>query len=383
MRIAHLVESYSPLSETFIYDIVSELSKDHDNVVFTMNIVESERDLGKVVPLNSKRDLIDHLIYFAHRIVKNEQKLLFMNLERYLEDFKKQLEFIKPDVLVCHFGPLGILASSIAKPLQIPVICIFYGYDMSRLLRYRFWVNHYEKVIPSFKYVVGISGHICKKLEKYQTDSSKVKRIHLGVDQEKCKNTYPADRIKDHKVRCLFIGRLVDKKSPLDLIKVFQIVLEKHESDFDLELLMVGDGPLRSICDAYIERNQLSQSIKMLGKVPHSQIFELISSSHIYIQHSVTAPDGDEEGQGVTLVEASAMGLPVVVTDHNGFSDVILDGVTGFLTPEKDLEAMAFKIIDLIRNPAKWSQLGENGVNHIKTNFNRAIEVKKLIDLLK
>jgi colanic acid/amylovoran biosynthesis glycosyltransferase len=102
----------------------------------------------------------------------------------------------------------------------------------------------------------------------------------------------------------------------------------------------------------------------------------------MYVQHSRTAPNGDEEGMGVTFVEASARGLPIVSTRHNGIPDVVLDGRTGYLVPEGDVDAMAQRIIELAENSSLWSTMGRAGRAHVEEGFSLDRQVARTVEVL-
>jgi len=89
----------------------------------------------------------------------------------------------------------------------------------------------------------------------------------------------------------------------------------------------------------------------------------LYSESHIFILSSVTADNGDQEGQGLVLQEAQAMGLPVIATLHNGFPDSVINGKSAFLVPERDINALAERIEYLVEHPGLWPRWGRQAEN--------------------
>jgi colanic acid/amylovoran biosynthesis glycosyltransferase len=108
------------------------------------------------------------------------------------------------------------------------------------------------------------------------------------------------------------------------------------------------------------------------------EVRELYADSHIFILSSVTAANGDREGQGLVLQEAQAMGLPVLSTLHNGIPDGVLDGESGFLVPEKDADALAEKLTYLIENPENWPEMGLAGRKFVEERY----DINKLNDRL-
>jgi len=122
----------------------------------------------------------------------------------------------------------------------------------------------------------------------------------------------------------------------------------------------------------------MEQTIHLLGWKTKDEVRELYDDSHLFVLSSVTAANGDKEGQGLVLQEAQAMGLPVLATLHNGFPDSVLDGKSAFLVPERDVDTLAEKLDFLVEHPAMWSEMSEAGRTFVEANF----DVDKLNDRL-
>ena len=92
-------------------------------------------------------------------------------------------------------------------------------------------------------------------------------------------------------------------------------------------------------------------------------------NSIAYVQHSIVSENGDCEGAPVSIIEASAAGLPVISTRHAGIPDVIIDQHTGLLVDEMDIEGFAINMEKLLIDWNLASLLGKNGKENIKKNF--------------
>ena len=99
----------------------------------------------------------------------------------------------------------------------------------------------------------------------------------------------------------------------------------------------------------------------------------------MFVQHSMTAPNGDQESQGVSLLEAMAASLPVVTTDHNGFAESVLHGETGLLSPEGDVAAMAENIARIAGDPGLRLALGQNGRARVANEFDMAARLRAVL----
>ena len=127
-----------------------------------------------------------------------------------------------------------------------------------------------------------------------------------------------------------------------------------------------------------VNRLSLQETVEFLGSLPSNQVRRLYRRAHLFILPSVTASNGDKEGQGLVLQEAQAMGLPVISTRHNGIPEGVLDGESGFLVPEKDPKALEEKILYELANPNLWGPLGRRGHKFVAEKYDIKILNKQL-----
>jgi len=103
-----------------------------------------------------------------------------------------------------------------------------------------------------------------------------------------------------------------------------------------------------------------------------------MSNADIFIAPSITSKIGDKEGIPNTIKEAMATGLPVVSTLHAGIPELMIEGETGFLVPERDVDGLAEKLDYLITHPEIWEKLGRRGREVVMERFNLVQQVKEL-----
>ena len=150
----------------------------------------------------------------------------------------------------------------------------------------------------------------------------------------------------------------------------------------NIEFRIIGDGLLMYEVESFIKKENLEKKALLLGYQPHYVFLEELKKAHILLQPSVTARDGDSEGGAPTvLLEAQACGVPIVSTYHADIPEVVLDGESGFLVPERNPEAIAIKLNHLIVNHELRMRMGKCGRRHIEENYNICNEVKKLEDI--
>jgi glycosyltransferase involved in cell wall biosynthesis len=162
------------------------------------------------------------------------------------------------------------------------------------------------------------------------------------------------------------VARFAEKKGSLKSIKAFEILLQ----DFpDAQLRMVGDGPLWEEAKEYVTAHGLSSNIHFLGAMGQSDYLPLLQESNVFIQHSVLTPSGDSEGTPVAILEASACGLAICSTRHAGIPDAVVEGKTGLLVDEHDVEGMASALKDLARDLKKTRLMGAAAREHMEAHY--------------
>jgi colanic acid/amylovoran biosynthesis glycosyltransferase len=266
----------------------------------------------------------------------------------------------------------------VAAKVGVPLVTHFRGYDVSKILPSAFWESEYSDLFSSVSGLIGISNYICDKLLRLGASPQKVNMLHTGVRLDNFPYDPPSGRYDGGVVRCLHVGRLVEKKSPLKLVRSFANACKRVGDRASLELMIAGDGPLREPTELLIRDLGLTERVHCIGNTAHEEVMQLMRTSHLHVKHCETASDGDQEGQGVTFVEASAIGLPIVTTRHNGIPDAVKDGETGYLVEEGDVDAMGERIAYLTLHPEAWHAIGQAGRLHVEENFDLRKQTQKL-----
>ena len=274
------------------------------------------------------------------------------------------------DVVFAQFGTVATAIMNVCKQVNLPLIVHFHGFDISVKTVIENHIEKYKEMFEYATYIIAVSQYMKQKL------------ISLGCPQRKiiynpCAANDEYYNIQPTFSKKLFIGggRFVHKKAPQNTIRAFQKVLQKHQ---DSKLILAGDGELFEYCENLVKRNNLEDSV-FLPKVFNSeQLKQWLSEAAAFVQHSITAQNGDMEGTPVIVCEASLAGLPVISTFHAGIPDVVIAGKTGLLVKEGDIDGMAQNMIWVLDNPEKAKEMGLAGKEHIWKNFN----MKKHIGIL-
>jgi glycosyltransferase involved in cell wall biosynthesis len=172
----------------------------------------------------------------------------------------------------------------------------------------------------------------------------------------------------------LFVGRLVEKKGCIHLIRAMETVLQSAP---DTRLVVIGDGPLRQQLQK-TAKSLLPGHHLFLGAQPTSVIYPWLRRAKVFSVPSVTAANGDAEGLGMVFCEAQAMGVPVVSFASGGIAEAVLHGSTGFLLPEHDEKQLAEKICLLLQDRALWSEMSLRGRKHMAIRFDIKTQTKTI-----
>jgi glycosyltransferase involved in cell wall biosynthesis len=146
-------------------------------------------------------------------------------------------------------------------------------------------------------------------------------------------------------------------------------------------VVLVGDGELRGALERRIAREGLSGAVELRGALPHQEIPAVLAGATAMVLPSVTSRDGQMEGIPVALMEALAAGVPVVSTRLSGIPELVRDGETGLLVPERDPGALAAAMERLARDPALCASLAEEGRRAVRERFDRGRNVGRLAAL--
>jgi colanic acid/amylovoran biosynthesis glycosyltransferase len=242
------------------------------------------------------------------------------------------------------------------------------GYTRKRkqvTLRY-FKHKDYEALLRFGDLFLPMSEYEKQSLIDLGCDPEKIVVHKMGVDLNKF--SFRSPQIKENgSIRLLSVGRLVEKKGFEYAIRAVGAVRENHPH---IEYKIAGDGPLQKDLQELIDRLRINDRVELLGAVPQEKIVDLIGNAHLFLAPSVHSSDGDQEGIPVVLMEAMAKGLPVISTYHAGIPELINDGVSGLLVPERDTEALTEKLKYLIEHLEIWPKMAAAGREHVRTHHN-------------
>lgn len=286
------------------------------------------------------------------------------------------------DIVHTHSSKAGILGRIAAKLAGVKMIVhtphghIFYGYYGKLLTQLFIWIERFAAMLTD-RITVLTHIEIKERCDFAVGRRSQFVIIHSGVDLKPFLNVN-IDRLEKRKEFglsggdkvCISVGRLVPVKGHSYLISAMPKVLGTVPS---AKLLLVGDGELRNELEEQTKREGVSKSVIFTGL--RDDIPELLAMSDLFVLSSIN------EGMGKVLVEAMAVGLPVVATKVGGVPAVVVDGETGIIVPPKDPDAMARAIIRLLTDPDTSIKMGKAGRKRVYPDFSVETMIEKIENL--
>jgi len=259
------------------------------------------------------------------------------------------------DVLHAHFGPVGNSFRFARELWRTPLLVSFHGYDFSTLPR-KEGSAMYEKLFATADVITVNSEFTRSQVEKLGCPNAKLRKLPVGLDLDE----FPfRERTlqSGETVRLLTVARLAEIKGYEFTLRAMALL---RRSVPELRYDIVGDGPLRRPLESLAAGLGLNDTVVFHGACAGDEIERLLAQAHLFLLCSVNV-EGDQEGQGLALQEAQACGLPVVATNHGALPEGMQAGRSGFLIPERDPEALANRLKDLIEHSAEWPALGRAG----------------------
>ena len=262
------------------------------------------------------------------------------------------------DVIFCHFGWSGLVGSLLRDvgAVRGKLVTVFHGADISSYPRRYGW-HVYQPLFASGDLFLPVSERWRGRLIEMGCDAQKIVVHRMGVDCERfsCAPRPPRAGLR---IKIVSVARLVEKKGLAHGIRAVATLASSHGG---VEYTIVGDGPLGGALRGLARELGLEDRVRFLGwKSPH-EVREILVESDIFLAPSVSGANGDEEGVPVSAMEAMATGLPVVGTRHSGIPELVGDGVSGFLVPEGDADALADRLARLAANPELRGRMGREG----------------------
>jgi len=280
-----------------------------------------------------------------------------------------------------HFGLGAVYARPFAARHDLPLVVTFHGYDVPLLSSPTRWLPEHlryailgPRVLHEMTLGLCASHELREMLLELGVPADRLRVHHLGIDLERfAPGTRP-----NNECRVVMIGRFVEKKGFGYGLRAFAEVARDEPM---LSLVIVGDGPEGSRLRKLADELGIAGRVTFTGPMPPDQVATLLGTSHVLLAPSVVDRQGNRESGLIVAKEASACETVPIGTHHGGIPDIIDDGVTGFLVPERDVGAIADRLRRLARDPALRERLGAAAREKMRREYDNRVRVAALEDL--
>ena len=288
----------------------------------------------------------------------------------------------RPALIHAHFGVNGVYALPLARRLAVPLVTTFHGFDATLTTAALLFGS------PEWAQYRLLRGRLARDGALFLCVSSYIRdlvlamgfpeqrtRVHyIGVDCEAIRSRDPGEETPT----ILHVARLVEFKGTRYLIRAFAAVAAARPQ---IRLVIIGDGPLNRRLRALARSLGLAERVVFLGARPHAEVLGWMRKAAMLVLPSVLTATRRTEGLGMVLLEAAASGVPVIGSRQGGIPEAVIDGRTGFLVPERDADALARRMLELLDDSEARHRMGAEGRAHVERNFNVHRQTAVLEDL--
>lgn len=284
------------------------------------------------------------------------------------------------DIVMCQFGPLYGMYKQLKGRHNLQtkkVVTCFRGSDMS--IVEPSCASICNEVATKCDLLLPVCNYFKNMLVKAGCNPKRVITVHSAINCSKFKfriRSFPENK----PIHIVTTARLAEKKGLEYAIEAVALVKEKYPN---ITYTIIGGGTLEQALRDLISSLNLEDTVNLVGRKNHDDVIRILDTAHLFMLPSVTSSSGGIEGIANSLKEAMAMGLPSIGTYHSGTPELITDGVSGFLVPEKDVAALANRMIYIIEHPEIWSALGTAGRKKVEQEFEIEKENDRLAEILK
>ncbi len=399
MKIAYILDVFPVLSETFVVREMLELRKlGVDLSIYSLHRRNNELTHGFV------EDLVQETHYLPRKNKSLRPKILLSHIKLFSSSPKRYLstlalarkygrktmgeffwaayfveQFQRENIthIHAHFALDGTKYAMLISALtDIPYSFTIHAHDIFLKKNTGSLVDKFNRA----KFVASISQFNKRYvMEHYPVvNPDRFKFVHCGIEMDH----FPLRSYKERdQLNILSTGRLVEQKGFRYLVEACGIL--KNEMQLDFTCNIIGEGVDRTELEEIIKQQGLNGTVHLLGAMEHSSVKQLLLSADLFAMPCVVTHDGTMDGIPVALMEAMAVGVPVISTRVSGIPELINDRV-GKLVDQKDAQGMAQAIAEFAKlSHNERIRMGQEARHIIDQEFNSATEAAKLLSYFK
>ena len=264
------------------------------------------------------------------------------------------IQEVHGQVLHIYFGHIAMHLLPLMRKPPVPVIVSFHGADAMVDMSRPVYRRATQEMLGLARLILVRSASLVERVVALGCPREKVRIHRTGIPLDRFR-FIPRVAPPDGAWRFFQACRLIPKKGLQTALRAFAKFAEKFpRSQFSI----AGDGPLLDELATFATQLGIDDKVIFTGFLSQNALREQLYAAHVFLHPSELASDGDQEGVPNSMLEAMSTGMPVVATLHGGICEAVDDGISGYLVPERDAEALAAAIFTLVSDPKRYAAMG-------------------------
>jgi phosphatidylinositol alpha-1,6-mannosyltransferase len=283
-------------------------------------------------------------------------------------------------------APLGLLAHSIKRAGIVRIVALTHGHEVwwARVFPFNLLMRRIGRGVDSLTYLGEYTHQMISRALDQRAKLAMVK-IAPGIDTQHFRPRNSEDLRKSlnlaEKKVIVCVARLVHRKGQDRLIEAMPQILRSIPN---AHLLIVGEGPYRQHLVKRVDQLEIKEDVTFVGRIGYEQLPEYICVGDLFAMPSRSRFWGLEvEGLGISYLEASACGLPVIAGASGGAPDAVDEGKSGVVVSGVDNDAIAKAVIQFLNDPETSKTIGHYGRNWVVEKWRWEIWSEAFEQLLK
>ncbi len=321
---------------------------------------------------------------FGAIVIRDRSKILLPTPRVARKAIKIMKQYQATTIWFGAAAPLALLAKQLRKAGATNIVALTHGHEVwwAKIPIFRMAITKISRDVDSLTYL----GDFTKEaMLPVIADKSKLVKIAPGIDIDHfAPSAVDVKLIEKHNLQnrrvIVCVGRLVHRKGQDKLIEAMPLVLKQFP---DAALLLVGQGPIKSMLDKLIRHHGIEHNVIFTGRIKFDDLPKYIQLGELFAMPSRDRFFGLEvEGLGIVYLEASACGVPVIVGKSGGAPDAVLENQTGLIVDGTSKEEISAAICKLLADKDLAAQMGQRGREWVDQNWRWQIWSEKFNSLL-
>jgi colanic acid/amylovoran biosynthesis glycosyltransferase len=278
------------------------------------------------------------------------------------------------DLMHVYFGHTGVHLLPFIQRWPKPVIVSFHGMDVQPRADRPGYVEKLGELLGTLPLVLARSHSLRDRLVELGCPDQNIRINRTGIPMDKfpvVKRAFP------HEGRWKLVQacRLIEKKGLDVALRAFANFSKRYPG---ATFTIAGEGPLLGQMQALAKELGVADRVSFPGFLSEEQLCQLFNESHLFVHPSQLTEDQNQEGVPNAMLEAMATGLPVAATLHGGIPEAVINGETGLLVPERDIEGLTQALNTFAASEDFWRRFSQAAAHDVRQNFEQAAQIKKL-----